>query len=75
MNSLFRNLIAILLVVATVSFSAERNVIFIITDDESPTLGCYGDKVAVTPSIDAIAKDGLVFKNAFATTASCSASR
>jgi N-sulfoglucosamine sulfohydrolase len=57
------------------ALAAERNVIFIITDDESPTLGCYGDPVAVTPAIDAIAKDGLIFRNAFATTASCSASR
>lgn len=54
---------------------AERNVLFIITDDESPTLGCYGDPIASTPAIDAIAKDGMVFRNAFATTASCSASR
>ncbi|MDC0279072.1 sulfatase [bacterium] len=54
---------------------AERNVIFFITDDESPTLGCYGDTSAVTPAIDAIAKDGMIFRNAFATTASCSASR
>ena len=55
--------------------AAERNVIFVIADDESPTLGCYGDAVAVTPNIDALAKDGTVFRNAFATTASCSASR
>lgn len=55
--------------------AAERNVIFFITDDESPTLGCYGDPVAQTPAIDAIAEDGTVFENAFATTASCSASR
>ena len=55
--------------------AAEKNVLFIITDDESPTLGCYGDPFAVTPAIDAIAKDGLIFRNAFATTASCSASR
>jgi N-sulfoglucosamine sulfohydrolase len=55
--------------------AAERNVIFIITDDESPTLGCYGDPAARTPAIDAIAADGVVFRNAFATTASCSASR
>ena len=55
--------------------AAEKNVLFIITDDESPTLGCYGDTAAVTPAIDAIAKDGMLFRNAFATTASCSASR
>ena len=55
--------------------AAERNIIFFVTDDESPTLGCYGDPVAVTPNVDRLAKDGVVFLNAFATTASCSASR
>jgi len=55
--------------------AAERNIIFFITDDESPTMGCYGDAAAVTPNIDALAKDGTRFVNAFATTASCSASR
>ncbi|MGB7346556.1 MAG: sulfatase [Pirellulaceae bacterium] len=57
------------------SQAAEKNVLFIITDDESPTLGCYGDKAAVSPAIDAVAADGMLFRNAFATTASCSASR
>ena len=39
------------------AFSADCNVIFFITDDESPTLGCYGDTAAKTPSIDEIAAD------------------
>jgi N-sulfoglucosamine sulfohydrolase len=55
--------------------AAEMNIIFFITDDESPTLGCYGDQIAVTPHVDTLAQDGTVFLNAFATTASCSASR
>lgn len=59
----------------SVTQAAEKNVIFFITDDESPTLGCYGDKIAQTPNIDALASDGLIFTHAFATTASCSASR
>lgn len=54
---------------------AEKNIVFFITDDESPTLGCYGDSTAVTPNVDALARDGVMFVNAFATTASCSASR
>jgi len=58
-----------------ITHAAEKNVIFFITDDESPTLGCYGDEVAQTPNIDALASDGLRFTHAFATTASCSASR
>ena len=69
--------LALLLLAGTDSsvYSAEKNVIFFITDDESPTLGCYGDQVAVTPAIDALAADGTLFTHAFATTASCSASR
>lgn len=55
--------------------AAEKNIIFIIADDLSPTLGCYGDRVAQSPHVDALAKDGTRFVNAFATTASCSASR
>jgi len=55
--------------------AAEKNIIFFITDDESPTLGCYGDPLAHSPAIDALAADGVLFRNAFATTASCSASR
>jgi N-sulfoglucosamine sulfohydrolase len=74
---IIRKLILSLLFTTSVGvlFSAEKNIIFFITDDESPTLGCYGDKIAKTPAIDALAKDGTLFLNAFATTASCSASR
>lgn len=68
-------LLTIALIVRASTIAAERNIIFFITDDESPTLGCYGDSVAVTPNIDRLADDGVVFLNAFATTASCSASR
>jgi len=64
---------------ATLVFStanaAEKNIVLFITDDQSPTLGCYGDSIAISPHVDALAKDGTMFRNAFATTASCSASR
>ncbi len=55
--------------------ATDKNIIFFIADDEGQTLGCYGDKTAATPNVDALARDGVMFKNAFATTASCSASR
>ena len=54
---------------------ARRNVVLFVTDDESPTVGCYGDPVAKTPHLDRLAKDGVRFDYAFCTTASCSASR
>lgn len=71
----YRMLFFSLLVVALPARAAERNIVFFVTDDESQTLGCYGDAVAVTPNIDALAADATLFVNAFATTASCSASR
>ena len=55
--------------------NTDRNIVLFVTDDESPTLGCYGDPIAKTPFIDALAADGIRFNNAFATTASCSPSR
>lgn len=55
--------------------AADRNIVLFVTDDQSPLLGCYGDKTAKTPAIDALASDGMLFRNAFATTASCSPSR
>ncbi len=64
-----------LLAFLSVSQAANRNIIIVIADDLSPSLGCYGDKAAVTPNLDALAKDAVVFDHAYATTASCSASR
>jgi iduronate 2-sulfatase len=34
------------------------NVLFIAVDDLRPILGCYGDKVALTPKIDQLASGG-----------------
>ncbi len=52
------------------------NFVFFITDDISPDdLGCYGNEAIETPNLDSIAKQGLVFDNAYLTISSCSPSR
>ena len=51
------------------------NLVFIVADDLSPTLGCYGDSVAPTPTIDRLAREGVLFEKAFCTSPSCSPSR
>ncbi len=52
------------------------NFIFFITDDVSHNdLGCYGNTAIKTPHLDRIAKEGLVFDNAYLTISSCSPSR
>ena len=52
-----------------------KNILFIIADDLGRNLGCYGDTSIRTPHIDSLADEGVVFENAFASTASCSGSR
>lgn len=52
------------------------NILFFLVDDQrNDTLGCAGHPVIKTPNIDAIAKRGTLFKNAFVTTSICAASR
>lgn len=51
------------------------NIVLFVTDDQSPIAGCYGSPVIQTPHLDQLATEGTRFTQAFATTASCSASR
>jgi N-sulfoglucosamine sulfohydrolase len=64
-----------LTLLAAPALAAKKNIVVFITDDQSPTMGCYGDKSARTPNMDKLAADGVLFTDAFCTTASCSASR
>ncbi len=51
------------------------SILWITAEDMSPVLGCYGEKNAVTPNIDQLAKDSIQYKNAFASSPVCSPSR
>jgi len=77
-----KKIIAISLTVAalTVQFSfgqtsKNKNVLFIAVDDLKPLLGCYGVTNIITPNIDKLAKDGVIFSNAHCQYAICSPSR
>jgi N-sulfoglucosamine sulfohydrolase len=52
-----------------------KNVLLLIADDLGLEVGCYGDKAAHTPNIDALAKSGTRFSHGFACVSSCSPSR
>jgi len=51
------------------------NVMFIIVDDLRTELGCYGNKIIKSPNIDALAKDGVLFTNAYCQVGVCAPSR
>ena len=51
------------------------NVLFLLVDDLRPSLGCYGDSLAVTPHIDRLAEAGVVFTRAYCQQAVCNPSR
>lgn len=55
--------------------SGHPNILLIVVDDLRPSLGCYGDPVALTPNIDALAQQGVLFTKAFAQQALCGPSR
>ncbi len=61
---------------ASVASAADRpNIVWIIADDLSPELGCYGYEGVATPNIDRLADQGHRYTAAFSTAPVCSSSR
>lgn len=56
--------------------AADRpNVLLIVSEDNGPELGCYGDPFVRTPVLDKLADEGTRFQNAYVPQAGCSQSR
>ena len=51
------------------------NVLWVIADDLSPDLGCYGAQHVSTPHVDRLAGDGVRYTSTFATSPVCSPAR
>jgi arylsulfatase A-like enzyme len=51
------------------------NILWITCEDICPFLGCYGDAYAITPNLDKLAGEGIMFTRAFSTGPVCSPSR
>jgi uncharacterized sulfatase len=54
---------------------ARPNILWITCEDTSPHLGAYGDAFAVTPRLDALARESVRYTQAFAYTGVCAPSR
>ena len=67
-------LAATLLAAGTVTGSpaSRPNVVFIMADDHAAhAISAYGSKVNETPSLDRLAREGMLFRNAFVTNSIC----
>jgi arylsulfatase A-like enzyme len=42
------------------------NILWLVSEDNDTLLGCYGDKVARTPTLDKLARQGVLFESCFA---------
>lgn len=51
------------------------NVLIITTDDQGKEVGVYGDPLAITPNLDRLADEGVLFERAYVPAATCSPSR
>lgn len=55
--------------------SNHPNILWISCEDISPHLSFYGDSTIATPNLEALAKKGIIYTNAFTTAGVCSPSR
>ena len=51
------------------------NILWIVSEDNSPFLGCYGDSLATTPNLDKLAAEGILYTKAYANAPVCAPNR
>ena len=75
---LFVTLLSVLLVAACKNrgpIATKPNILWITCEDISPNLGCYGDPNVYTPNLDRLAREGVMYQNAFASAPVCAVAR
>jgi uncharacterized sulfatase len=68
-------LLLCLLAFAQSAFAAKPNILWLTSEDHGPHVGCYGDKFATTPNIDALAKRGMLYRHCWSNAPVCAPAR
>ncbi len=71
-------LLALLLIAAGschVHAADKPNILWLTSEDHGPEMGCYGDELAVTPHVDALAQKGMLFNLAWSCAPVCAPAR
>ncbi len=80
-NHLKTHLIFIFLVAILFNACKEKipqelpNILWLVSEDNSPFLGCYGDEFATTPNLDKLASEGFLYSHAYANAPVCAPTR
>ena len=68
--------IVLALMGASSALAADKpNILWLTSEDHGPHMGCYGDKVARTPQVDALAAKGMRFAHAWSVAPVCAPAR
>lgn len=51
------------------------NILWLVSEDNNPFAGAYGDRLAHTPTIDALARKGVLYRNVYSNAPVCAPSR
>jgi len=68
-------LLILFLICANSLYAQKPNIVWIMAEDISTELSCYGHPGVKTPNLDQLSKEGTLYKNAFTTAPSCTPSR
>ena len=53
----------------------QPNIVWLVSEDNSPYIGVYGDTLAKTPNIDKLAETGVIYRHAFSNAPVCAPAR
>ena len=67
--------VCLILCQTTRAVAAPPNILLLVAEDLSPRIGAYGDVVARTPNLDALAERGVRYTRVFTTAGVCAPSR
>ncbi|MBM81542.1 MAG: sulfatase [Planctomycetaceae bacterium] len=73
--TIFPIIILSILSLPSAAIAEPPNILLIVSEDNGPEIGCYGDPYVKTPVLDKLAEDGVRFHHAFVPQAGCSQSR
>jgi uncharacterized sulfatase len=73
--TLLRSLLVLAFALSPLAAAERPNILWLTSEDHGPHLGCYGDPLARTPHLDALAAKGMIFKRAWSNAPVCAPAR